>query len=224
MIRYLSPVVMLLALSAGAQTYKPSCAQTLALSASTFTSLYVALNHNESEAGYDQAAGYWAGCKRQDNLRRLQNYPSLKARLEQLRKLYLDLRRAETEIALEYYGGGTLYSHTLSRSVTGLEEHLSDLISLTTRSLGRAEGDRFSGSYDYALSQVEGYIKSLRGFSDKQIELSTRSRWNAAIARYEAAYRGILKVAGTRKDATSATILGFVNSPLWIQEILHENQ
>lgn len=224
MFRYLGLVVVLVVLSAGAQSYKPNCSEVLALSPSTFISLYAILNNDESEVGYDNAAGYWGNCKRQDNLKRLTKYPNLKARLEQLRKLYLDLRSAETDIALEYYGGGTLYSHTLSRSVTDLEEHLSDLIGLTTRTLGAAQGSGFAGSYDYAISQVEGYIKSLRNFSDKQIEQSTRSKWNAAITRYEAAYRSILKIAGTRKDATSATILNFINSPLWIGEILRENQ
>jgi len=56
------------------------------------------------------------------------------AALEQLRRLYLELRTAETQIALEYYGGGTLYSHTLSRIGPDLEIRLADLISLTTRS------------------------------------------------------------------------------------------
>ncbi len=147
-----------------------------------------------------------------------------KTRLEQLRRLYLELRTAETQIALEYYGGGTLYSHTFSRIGPVLETHLADLIGLTTRPLGAAQARGFSDDYDYAISQVEGYIQALRAFTDPQIKSSTRSKWNAAIASYETTFRSILRLTGTRKDATSATILGYVNRPLWLEELLEENQ
>lgn len=216
--------LLLVLLSAQAQSYKPTCSETLALSPDAFIELYVVLNRDESEAGYNQAAQYWSNCKRQDNLRRLGPYPALKTRLEQLRKLYLDLRAAETAIALAYYGGGTLYSHTLSRIGPDLETHLADLISLTTRPLGATQASGFTQRYDYATSQVEGYIQALRAFTDAQIQQTTRSKWNAAITQYEATYRSILRLVGARKDATSATILDYVNRPLWIEEILQENQ
>jgi hypothetical protein len=216
--------LMLILLSAQAQPYKPACSEALALSPNAFIGLYVVLNNDQSEVGYNRAAQYWGNCKRQDNLQRLERYPALKARLEQLRKLYIELRTAETQIALEYYGGGTLYSHTLSRIGPDLETHLADLISLTTRALGAVQARGFSDNYDYARSQVEGYIQALRAFTDTQIKYTTRNKWNSALDRYENAYREILKLAGSRKDATSATLLDYVNRPLWIEEIVQENQ
>lgn len=221
--RYLG-LLMLVLLSAQAQSYKPTCGETLALSPDAFVQLFVVLNNDPSEVGYNLATQYWGNCKRQDNLKRLERHPTLKTRLEQLRRLYLELRTAETQIALEYYGGGTLYSHTLSRIGPDLEIHLADLIGLTTRSLGATQASGFTQSYDYAASQVEGYIQALRAFTDPQIQQTTRSKWNAVMAKYETTFRSILRLIGARKDATSATILGFVNRPLWIEEILQENQ
>lgn len=223
MLRYLG-IAYIFLLSALAQTYNPSCSETLAFSPGAFTDLYVVLNNDESELGYDLAAQHWAGCKHQDNLKRLEKYPNLKTRLEQLRKLYLDLRAAETSIALEYYGGGTLYHHTLSRTTPGVEEHISDLIGLTTRTLGAAQAGGFAGRYEYALSQLGERVKALRSLTDQQLGQTSRNKWNAAIAKYEAVYRSILNIAGTRKDATSASILNFVNTPLWLEDILSENR
>lgn len=221
--RYLVSAAIFL-LSALAQTYNPGCSETLTFSPGAFTDLYVVLNNNESELGYDMAAQHWANCKHQDNLKRLEQYPNLKTRLEQLGKLYLDLRAAETAIALEYYGGGTLYSHTLARTTPSVEEHISDLIGLTTRTLGAAQASGFADSYDYAIRQLEERVKALRGLTDLQLGQTNRSKWNAAIAKYQGVYQSILKIAGSRKDATSASILAFVNKPLWLEEILDENK
>ena len=203
-----------------AQTYQPLCEEVLSFTAKTFNEIYVAVTNNYSEQGYNQAAVYWGNCKRQDNQRRLEGNPDLKNRLDQLRRLYLDLRRAETDLALQFYGGGTLYSHTLTRTVVPLEEHLSDLISLTTRRLGNSQAKGFSDSYTYNLSQIELSIKALRTRNDRQLGAAKRTAWNTAVANYDKAFRNILKLMGNRKDATSSAVLAYVNTPLWVREIL----
>ena len=203
-----------------AQQFKPACNEVLRLSSETFINLFTAQNVDYSELGYDNAARYWANCKRADNLKRLEKTPQVRARLEELRKQYIQLFSAETELALQFYGGGTLYTHALNRFGVELEAHLSDLIALMQSPLGATDTEALKGWQDETVQVMEQRIQSLKETPARKLGYTTREKWNAAVEQYEAAYQQILRIAGSRVDITRFTILEFVRSPLFLEEML----
>lgn len=205
-----------------AQNYKPSCNETLGLQAVSFVEIYVSRNANASEAGYDQAHAYWANCKRADNLKRLEKYPQLKGRLEQMRNLYRQLRTLETDLALNYFGGGTLYTHILARSGPELETHLSDLIGLTTSTAGAATSAAIASANDLYETDIRQRIQAMAALANHP-QLSQPQQWNLTVKRYEDAFKQLLSIAGNRKDVTRLLILRYIDSNLWLNEILQEN-
>ncbi|MBB6099839.1 hypothetical protein HNR42_003299 [Deinobacterium chartae] len=199
-----------------AQNFQPSCTETLRFSYAAFSELYVIRNADASEAGQDDAAQYWADCKRQENLRRLGSYPQLKARLEALRKAYLSLLNADSSITSARMGGGTMYTHDLVRAMPDLELHLADLISYTTSPLGASSGQHAQDMYRLASRTLDQRLARLKKPTQNDLDYVDRSTWNQRVKEYEQAVQAIRAIAGKKADVTSSAILSFAAQGLFL--------
>ena len=229
-IRLLVAVVLLVSsasvLAQETLAYKPSCAETLKFGADAFMERFVERNHDGSEAGYDQAANYWADCKRQQNLNRLRSYPKLSTRLQRLSKLEYAFVNAQTYLVYLKNGGGTMYTHGASRFSTSLEEHLERVIALTTSKAGAVTNAGLQARYTKAKRNLEARIKRVMTKPEPYMEFSSPEEkterlqdWKTTALEYQNAFRDMLPIISSRADATSVTILEFLDSSIFAEEL-----
>jgi hypothetical protein len=209
-----------------AQTYQPSCVETLKQKPWDFIESYATKNQDQSEAGYDQAAMYWANCKNQQNEARLAKLPSLKSKLNNLYRNYNDFFSAETELAYLVGGGGTMYPHGRARFQPEIEIHVGQLLDLLTSKTGASKSAAIVTRYTTAKTKLEARLKRVQttpkpyvdGYSQTEIAEKKR-QWLGYAKDYAAQYAAIRKNIGSGIDLTSTTILEFLAAGLWAEEL-----
>jgi hypothetical protein len=219
--------LVLLALSSaslGQQApYQPSCADTLKMTPDAFSDTFTKRNGDASEVGQDEAAIYWANCQHKANGMRLAAFPKTQTRMGRLRDLENQLFTAETNLAYQQAGGGTLYTHGRARFQPSIESHMGAAIKLVTSRSGAATSSAIKGRYQKALATVSANIKRIKNPTKQDLEFTTRAEWNASVIEYERAWKGILAIANA-PDAASLEIVEFVAGGLWINEIVNGNR
>lgn len=207
------------------QSYEPPCKEALQRTPDAFSDLFVKKTGDGSEAGLDQAALYWAGCKYTANLEKLVKSPTLKARLVNLNRLTEEFIGAETELAYSAAGGGTMYPHGQARFQPFVQLHLEKLIALTTSKAGATQSSAINARYAAAKKSLEARIKRVQtpkpyvdGDSKADAD-AKRKQWLASAQNYSKAYQNIRKTIGSRVDATSVVVIEFLAKGLWAEEL-----
>ena len=173
----------------------------------------------DSEAGQDQSAIYWANCKHKQNLKKLENFPKLKARLEQLGKLEYQFMYAESDLASQAAGGGTLYSHSANRFGIEVELHLERLIKLTTTKAGAVISSGIRARYKKANAELVARFKRVEHPSKAMLEYSSLKDWLETVKTYKSAFLGIKPILGNKIDAASLEIIEFLVRGIFAGEI-----
>jgi hypothetical protein len=198
--------------------WKPACSLVLKYTPENFLTEYgKRSDFGGSEAGQDQGAGVWADCKNAQNLAKLKNFPKLKARLIQLRKLEVDFIVAES--ASQTSGGGTLYAHMPARFVTSIELHLEKLIKLTTTKAGAVTSKAIQTEYKKANTALTARFKRVNNPSKATLEYTSKTAWLETVKKYETAFAGIKPIMGVKADAASLEIIGFLAQGLFADTI-----
>ncbi len=222
----MAATTLILGLSLAQDKYQPNCGITLKMQPDAFMENYTVKNNDQSEAGYDQAAMYWAACKQKENDARVAKLPALKAKLSNLYKNYNEFFNAETELAYSAAGGGTMYPHGRARFQPSIEEHFSKLIGLLTSKSGAVKSAAISTRYNQAKQKLEKRLNQARtnpkpfteGYSAAEIA-SKKTQWLENAKNYALQYSNIRKNIGAGVDLSSTTILEFLATGLWTEEI-----
>jgi hypothetical protein len=224
----LAITVILIGLGLAQETlpYQPNCKVTLSTQPDAFMETYSQKNNNQSEAGYDQAALYWADCKAAENNARVAKFPSLQAKLKNLYNNYNQFFSFETELAYEAAGGGTMYPHGRARFQPSIELHFSKLIGLLTSKSGATKSAAISARYNQAKQKLEKRLNQVRtkpnpfieGYTAAEVK-SKRAFWLETAKNYALQYSNIRKNIGTGIDLASTTILEFLANGLWTEEL-----
>jgi hypothetical protein len=207
-------------------TYQPSCADTLKQKPQDFIESYAAKNQDESEAGYDQAAMYWANCKYEQNEARLAKLPSLKPKLNNLYRNYNEFFSLETELAYSAAGGGTMFPHGRARFQPEIEIHLGQLMDLLSSKAGASQSAAITARYNKAKSKLEARLKKVQttpnpyvdGYSPAEAAAKKR-QWLETAKNYAAQYAAIRKNIGAGINLSSTAILEFLAAGLWGDEL-----
>ncbi len=222
----ISRVLVVLVALAGfvfAQTaaeWKPACRVVLKYTPENFLAEYgKRTDFGGSEAGQDEGASVWADCKNAQNLAKLKNFPKLKARLIELRKLEWDFILAESDLASQTSGGGTMFAHMPARFATSIELHLEKLIKLTTTKAGAVTSSRIRAEYKKASAALAARFKRVNNPSKATLEYTTKKAWMETVKTYEKAFAGIKPILGNKVDAASLEIIGFLAQGLFADTI-----
>ncbi len=207
-------------------TFQPSCSETLKYKPAAFTDLYIGKNNDGSEIGQDAAALYWAACKQKQNEARLVNYPKLRTRLLAIDKYTNQFMTIETQLAFSAGGGGTMFSHGRARFQPGIEEHMSRLIDLTTTKAGAAKSGSITARYNQAKQTLEARLKRVQttpkpyteGLTAAEIA-TKKKEWVDMAKDYAAQYTNIRKLIGAGVEITNTTILEFLATGIWAEEL-----
>ncbi len=206
--------------------FQPSCAQTLQSNPTDFMEEYTAKNNDDSEAGQDNAALYWAGCMEKRNQARLANFPTLKAKLTNFYRSQNEFFSLETELAYSAGGGGTMYPHGRARFQTAIEVQIAKLIDLLTTKAGATKSASITARYNKAKSTLEARMKRVQSVSKAFTEGSSKAEiaeknlaWFATAKAYATQYSNIRKNLGSSRDFASTTILEFLARGLWADEL-----
>ena len=113
-------------------------------------------------------------------------------------------------------GGGSLYSHLASRGEAGREQTLADIADLEASGLGGVESPEAGQLIDPAVKSIGDRLTRVQHPTAADLRFTTRAAWDEAASAYVQAVHATMKVAGTRTDVSRATILGFVNNPLFL--------
>jgi hypothetical protein len=200
--------------------WKPACSVVLKYTPDNFLAEYgKRTDFGGSEAGQDQGASIWADCKNAQNLAKLKNFPKLKARLIELRKLEWAFILAESDLASQTSGGGTLYAHMPARFATSLELQLERLIKLTTTKAGAVTSSRIQARYKKASAALTTRFKRVNNPSKATLEYTTKKAWLETVKKYEKAFTGIKPIMGNKVDAASLEIIEFLAQGLFADTI-----
>ncbi len=200
--------------------WKPACNVVLKFLPDDFLTEYgKRTDFGGSEAGQDQAASVWADCKNAQGMAKLQNFPKLKARLIQLRKLEWDFILAESDLASQTSGGGTMFAHMPARFATSIELHLEKLIKLTTTKAGAFTSSKIQTEYKKASAVLAARFKRVNNPSKATLEYTTKKAWLETVKSYEKAFAGIKPIMGDKIDAASLEIIGFLAQGLFADTI-----
>jgi hypothetical protein len=209
-----------------AQTYQPTCAETLKQKPWDFIESYATKNQDQSEAGYDQAALYWADCKNDQNTARLAKLPSLKTKLNNLYRNYNQFFSLETELAYSAAGGGTMFPHGRARFQPAIEIQMSTLIDLLSSQAGASQSAAIATRHNKAKTKLEARLKRVQtmpnpytdGYSPAEAADKKR-QWLELAKNYAAQYTAIRKNLGSSINLSSTTILEFLAVGLWAEEL-----
>jgi hypothetical protein len=206
--------------------FQPSCSETLQSNPQDFMDLYTTKNNNDSEAGQDSAALYWADCMAKRNEAQLANSGQLKARLMNLSRNYNTFFNLETELAYLAAGGGTMYPHGRARFQPSIEEHMALLIRLTASKEGATTNAAIVARYNKALVTLEVRLKKVQSKPNPYIDGYTtaeaaakKKEWLGYAKQYALQFVNIRKNLGAKKDLVSTTILEFLARGLWTDEL-----
>ncbi len=200
--------------------WKPACNLVLKFTPQDFPAEYAKHSDlGDSEAGQDQAASVWADCKNAQNILSLKNFPKLKARLIQLRKLEWDFILAESDLASQTSGGGTMFAHMPARFATSIELHLEKLIKLTTTKAGAVTSSKIQTEYKKASAALATRFKRVNNPSKATLEYTNKKAWMETVKTYEKAFAGIKPILGNKVDAASLEIIGFLAQGLFADTI-----
>ena len=199
--------------------WKPACNVALKYTPDDFLTEYgKRTDFGGSEAGQDEGANVWAECKNAQNLIKLKNFPKLKARLMQLRKLEYQFILAESDLASQTSGGGTMFAHMPARFSTAIELHQERLIKLTTTKAGAVTSSSIA-RYKKANSSLQARFKRIENPSKDTLQYSNKLDWMNAVKTYEAAFTSIKPILGSKIDAASLEILEFLAKGLFADTI-----
>jgi hypothetical protein len=199
----------------------PACPQTLTQSPEVF------LKSQPDDVGHQEAAAlHWAGCKGEQNDRRLREYPKLAARLEQLGKLEAAFVTAQRQLATLKNGGGT---YNEARFAPVIELHVETLIRLTTSTAGAVTNAKIRSRYAQAKLEIESRIARVIAKPQPYLEPGTNAdlsvnsgalqTWKTWALEYQKTYRKILALIGSQRNAASLEVLEFLNTSLFANEI-----
>jgi hypothetical protein len=211
---------------AQSDVYQPNCGITLTMQPDTFMESYSVKNNDQSEAGYDQAANYWANCKAKENDARVAKLPALKAKLANLYRNHNEFFNAETELAYLAGGGGTMFPHGRARFQPSIEIHFSKLIGLLTSKSGATKSPTITTRYNQAKQKLEKRLNQAlsnpkpftEGYTTAEIA-SKKTEWLEYAKNYALQYSNIRKNIGSSVDLSSTTILEFLAAGLWTEEL-----
>jgi hypothetical protein len=199
----------------------PACPQTLKQSPAAFLK-----SQPEDFNNQEAAALHWAGCKGQQNDQRLRGYPQLAARLERLGKLEAEFVTAQRQLATLKNGGG-IYNE--ARFAPTIELHFERLIRLTTGKAGAVTNAIIRSHYVRAKLEVETRIARMIAKPEPYfdagadqtttLQTATLQTWKTYALEYQKTYRQILTLIGTRQNAASLEVLGFLNTSLFANEL-----
>ncbi len=208
------------------EVYQPNCGTTLKMQPDAFMETYTVKNNDQSEAGYDQAAMYWAACKQKENEARVAKLPALKAKLANLYRNHNEFFNAETELAYAAAGGGTMFPHGRARFQPSIEEHFSKLIGLLTSKTGATKSAAITTRYNQAKQKLEKRLNTALSTPKPFTEGDTaaevtrkKAQWLENAKNYALQYSNIRKNIGSSIDLSSTTILEFLAAGLWTEEI-----
>jgi hypothetical protein len=206
--------------------FQPNCKVTLSTQPDDFMEMYSQKNNNQSEAGYDEAALYWADCKAIENNARVAKFPALKAKLKNLYNNYNQFFSLETELAYEAAGGGTMYPHGRARFQPYIELHFSKLIGLLTSKTGASKSAAITARYNKAKQNLEKRLNQVQttpnpfvdGYTATEVK-SKKAEWLETAKNYALQYSNIRKNIGSGIDLASTTILEFLAKGIWAEEL-----
>jgi hypothetical protein len=200
--------------------WKPACNVVLKYTPDDFLTEYgKRTDFGGSEAGQDQGASVWADCKNAQSILSLKNFPKLKARLIALRKLEWDFILAESDLASQTSGGGTMFAHMPARFATSIELHLERLIKLTTTKAGAVTSSKIQVEYRKASAALTARFKRVNNPSKATLEYTTKTAWMDTVKTYEKAFAGIKPIMGNKADTASLEIIGFLAQGLFADTI-----
>jgi hypothetical protein len=221
-------LIALLGVSSLAQEtpFQPPCSQTLQSNSQDFMEEYTTKNNDDSEAGQDSAALYWADCMAKRNEAQLANSGQLKIRLMNLSRNYNTFFSLETELAYLAGGGGTMFPHGRARFQPSIEEHMAQLIRLTMSKEGATTSAAIVARYNKALVTLEVRLKKVQSKPNPYIDGYTtaeaadkKKEWLGYAKTYALQFANIRKNLGAKKDLVSTTILEFLARGLWVDEL-----
>lgn len=192
------------------------CAAALRLSPDTFSIVYTTRAHDLSEISQDAAYHYWGSCEREATAKTLAGNVTLSTRIATLRDHFVRVQNSEALLAILRAGGGSFYSHLASRAEAGREQMLADIADLEASGLGRVESVEAGQLIDPAAKSIGDRLTRVQHPTAADLRFSTRAAWDKAASAYVEAVHATMQAAGTRKDVSRATILGFVNNPLFL--------
>lgn len=204
-------------------TYQPGCTETLKMTPEDFTSLFTERNNDTSEYAYDSAGTIWADCKHKTNLVLLKSFPKTAERVLKLRALENQVFSAETYLAYQQAGGGTMYPHSRNRFQPEIELHMERVIKLTTTRAGAATSSTIKSRYQKAIVTMNANLKRIKNPTRQDLEYTKRQDWDTEARRYEAAWNAILLIANA-PDAASLEIVEFVARGLWMADVVKGNR
>ena len=211
---------------AQSDVYQPNCSTTLTMQPDGFIETYTVKNNDQSEAGYDQAANYWANCKAKENDARVAKLPTLKAKLLNLYRNHNEFFNAETELAYLASGGGTMFPHGRARFQPSIEIHFSKLIGLLTSKTGATKSAAITLRYNQAKQKIEKRLNQAlstpkpftEGYTAAEVT-NTKNQWLEYAKNYTLQYNNIRKNLGAGVDLSSTTILEFLATGLWTEAL-----
>ena len=198
-------------------TYRPACVEVLRLTAAEFTDLFVKRSGDSSELGYDAGVLYWANCKRQSNLKRLEATPLIAPRILKLRDSEAALLTADAEIASLRAGGGPVFARARTRAQAALEAHVGRVIALSTARSGSITSPAIRKRFAVAMMRVESRIKRLQVPVAGDLKRSARSAFAEPVADYLVAYRGIRAFVTGQVNVMGLEVIEFAARGLFLE-------
>ena len=189
------------------------CTAALRLSPDTFSTVYTTRAHDLSEISQDAAYHYWGSCEREATTKALAGNAALVTRIATLRDHFTRMQNGEAYLAILRAGGGSLYSHLASRAEAGREQTLADIADLEASGLGHVESPEAGQLIDPAVKSIGDRLARVPHPTAADLRFTNRP---SAASAYVEAVHATMKAAGTRTDVSRATILGFVNNPLFL--------
>jgi hypothetical protein len=110
-----------------------------------------------------------------------------------------------------------MYGHGFARAIPYLELHLTRLIALTTTRAGAATSPAIRSRQARAVARIEARLRRLKNPTKADLAYTDRASWTAAVRDYEAAYRGLMPIAGPGVNAASLEIYEFVAKGLFLE-------
>jgi hypothetical protein len=191
MLSCLSVLALILSLPIQAQSFKPSCVETLRVNPNAFAQTYVQKTQDSSELGYDMAALYWAKCKATSNNKRLERVPEIKVKILRIRELEGKLVNAEVDLASQRSGNSAVYSHARVRAQASLESHIGRLIAIAISPTGVIASRSVTREHQAALVQFDARLKKLKQPAGSAARALNRKKWTGSLKSYSSIWMAL---------------------------------
>jgi hypothetical protein len=191
MLSCLSVLALILSLPIQAQSFKPSCVETLRVNPNAFAQTYVQKTQDSSELGYDMAALYWAKCKATSNNKRLERVPEIKVKILRIRELEGKLVNAEVDLASQRSGNSAVYSHARVRAQASLESHIGRLIAIAISPTGVIASRSVTREHQSALAQFDARLKKLKQPAGSAARALNRKKWTGSLKSYSSIWMAL---------------------------------